>query len=78
MLVANPDLVRPDGKDSPMPGQLAARYRALAAELGLPPADVREVGKPHALVYEVRGARAVGRSRNGWTDTRIVASSPSS
>ena len=46
LLVANPDTVRPDGKDSPMPGLLAARYAAMGA------ADVRLVGKPHALIYE--------------------------
>jgi len=46
LLVANPDEVRPDGADSPMPGQLARRYRAMGA------ADIRLVGKPHALIYE--------------------------
>lgn len=46
LLVANPDEVRPDGADSPMPGQLARRYRQLGAT------DIRLVGKPHALIYE--------------------------
>jgi len=46
MLVANPDLTRPDGLDSPMPGQLAQRYIDAGAE------DVRFVGKPHPLVYD--------------------------
>eukprot|EP00403_Amphidinium_massartii_P008064 CAMPEP_0178419992 /NCGR_PEP_ID=MMETSP0689_2-20121128/25900_1 /TAXON_ID=160604 /ORGANISM="Amphidinium massartii, Strain CS-259" /LENGTH=362 /DNA_ID=CAMNT_0020041455 /DNA_START=130 /DNA_END=1218 /DNA_ORIENTATION=- len=46
MLVANPDIVRPDGKDSPMPGQLARRY----VQLGGPTPHF--VGKPHAAVYE--------------------------
>lgn len=46
LLVANPDEVRPDGNDSPMPGQLARRYRAMGAS------DIRLVGKPHALIYE--------------------------
>lgn len=47
LLVANPDEIRPDGNDSPMPGQLARRYRELGA------ADVRLVGKPHPLIYKV-------------------------
>jgi HAD superfamily hydrolase (TIGR01459 family) len=46
LLVANPDVVRPDGKDSPMPGQLAKRYREMGST------DVRLVGKPHPLIYE--------------------------
>ena len=46
LLVANPDEVRPDGADSPMPGQLARRYESLGG------ADVRRVGKPHGLIYE--------------------------
>lgn len=45
LLVANPDTSRPDGKDSPMPGLLAARYRAMGAT------DIRMVGKPHQLIY---------------------------
>ena len=45
-MVANPDTVRPDGKDSPMPGLLAARYEAMGAT------DIRPVGKPHPLIYE--------------------------
>jgi len=44
MVVANPDLVRPDGKDSPMPGQLALRYESFGGTC------VR-VGKPHDAVY---------------------------
>ena len=46
LLVANPDTTRPDGKDSPMPGLLAARYRAMGAT------DIRMVGKPHELIYD--------------------------
>ena len=46
LLVANPDEVRPDGKDSPMPGQLARRYKEMGAS------DIRLVGKPHALIYK--------------------------
>lgn len=46
LVVANPDTVRPDGKDSPMPGLLAARYEAMGAT------DIRPVGKPHPLIYE--------------------------
>jgi HAD superfamily hydrolase (TIGR01459 family) len=46
LLVANPDTSRPDGKDSPMPGLLAARYRAMGAT------DIRMVGKPHELIYD--------------------------
>ena len=46
LLVANPDEVRPDGKDSPMPGQLARRYKELGAS------EVRLVGKPYALIYD--------------------------
>lgn len=46
MIVANPDLTRPDGKNSPMPGILANRYvdgfggRCIM------------VGKPHASIYD--------------------------
>ncbi|CAK9042951.1 unnamed protein product [Durusdinium trenchii] len=47
MLVANPDVVRPDGNDSPMPGRLAQRYR----ELGGP--DPTFVGKPYAEVFQL-------------------------
>jgi len=46
LLVANPDTTRPDGKDSPMPGQLAKRFQAMGAS------DIRLVGKPHPLIYE--------------------------
>lgn len=46
LLVANPDLLRPDGADSPMPGQLARRYSAMGG------ADVRLVGKPHKIIYD--------------------------
>lgn len=44
MLVANPDLVRPDGRGSPMPGVLGAAYARMGG-------DVRYVGKPHGRVY---------------------------
>lgn len=53
LLVANPDTVRPDGKDSPMPGLLAARYAAMGAT------DIRLVGKPHPLIYEACRAQLV-------------------
>ena len=46
LLVANPDELRPDGKDSPMPGQLARRYAQMGGT------DIRLVGKPHALIYD--------------------------
>mmetsp|Transcript_24606 Transcript_24606/g.33718 ORF Transcript_24606/g.33718 Transcript_24606/m.33718 type:complete len:381 (-) Transcript_24606:332-1474(-) len=45
MIVANPDLVRPDGLDSPMPGQLGQRYEALGGK-------VFQVGKPFDLIYD--------------------------
>lgn len=44
MIVANPDTVRPDGKDSPMPGILGARYAAMGGE-------VFNVGKPYGNIY---------------------------
>lgn len=63
MLVANPDLVRPDGGSSPMPGVLGAQY----AQMG---GDVRYVGKPHARVY----AAALGQLRaEGVAPGRVVA-----
>lgn len=51
MLVANPDVVRPDGNASPMPGRLAQRYR----ELGGPSAIF--VGKPHPEVFQLARER---------------------
>eukprot|EP00435_Cladocopium_sp_Y103_P073224 s16_g42.t2 len=51
MLVANPDVVRPDGNSSPMPGRLAQRYR----ELGGPSAIF--VGKPHPEVFQLARER---------------------
>ena len=54
MLVANPDQVRPDGADSPMPGLLARRY----AEMGA--TDIRYVGKPHPLIYQACRAKVHG------------------
>ena len=59
LLVANPDEVRPDGKDSPMPGRLAQRYRELGA------ADIRLVGKPHPLIYEACRARLAASGIEG-------------
>ena len=46
LIVANPDLVRPDGRASPMPGRLMARY---VTKFGgrAPP-----VGKPYPHIYE--------------------------
>lgn len=64
LLVANPDLLRPDGQDSPMPGQLAARYAAMGAT------DVRLVGKPHPLIYEACRARLAAA---GFDDAVRVA-----
>ena len=51
LLVANPDLLRPDGKDSPMPGQLAQRYKEMGGT------DIRLVGKPHPLIYNACNAQ---------------------
>jgi hypothetical protein len=65
LLVANPDLIRPDGQDSPMPGQLAYRYQALGAT------DVRLVGKPHKLIYE-RCRSLLARAGLG-RDARVAA-----
>ena len=65
LLVANPDLLRPDGADSPMPGQLAARYVAMGG------ADVRLVGKPYALVYDACRAE-LARAGVG-ADARVAA-----
>ena len=68
LLVANPDLLRPDGNDSPMPGQLAARYREMGGE------DIRLVGKPHALIYDAcrRKLEAAGLGGQG-SEARIAA-----
>jgi len=63
MIVANPDLVRPDGKDSPMPGVLGAAYEARGG-------SVRYVGKPHARVYE-EATRCL--MEDGIARERIVA-----
>mgnify|MGYP003684330755 CR=1 FL=1 len=63
MIVANPDLVRPDGRDSPMPGVIAARYERMGG-------DVRYVGKPHALVYAVAAAQL---RDEGVPPARVVA-----
>ncbi|KAJ1446396.1 HAD-like domain-containing protein [Pelagophyceae sp. CCMP2097] len=60
MIVANPDLVRPDGGNSPMPGRLMARYRDHFGGRVFP------VGKPHADIYKAalnRGLAGVDRSR---------------
>ena len=65
LLVANPDEVRPDGKDSPMPGQLARRYRELGAT------DVRLVGKPYPLIYSA--CRAVLSQAGLGADARVAA-----
>jgi len=51
MLVANPDVVRPDGNASPMPGRLAQRYQ----ELGGP--DAIFVGKPYPEVFQLARER---------------------
>mmetsp|Transcript_41096 Transcript_41096/g.96002 ORF Transcript_41096/g.96002 Transcript_41096/m.96002 type:complete len:227 (-) Transcript_41096:158-838(-) len=52
MLVTNPDLVRPDGADSPMPGRLGATYEQILAGNMCAERIVHYVGKPHALVYD--------------------------
>jgi HAD superfamily hydrolase (TIGR01459 family) len=52
MLVTNPDFVRPDGNDSPMPGMLAASYENILAGGYCAKRRVFYVGKPHSLVYE--------------------------
>jgi len=75
MLVANPDSVRPDGADSPMPGQLACRY----LELGGPAPHF--VGKPHRAIFDtaVKRLRDAGMPDGGrvcmigdsaWHDVR--------
>ncbi|CAJ1397042.1 unnamed protein product [Effrenium voratum] len=51
MLVANPDVVRPDGNSSPMPGRLAQRYSAF----GGPAAHF--VGKPYPAVFDLAHQR---------------------
>ena len=52
MLVTNPDFVRPDGNDSPMPGKLAQSYEMMLAAGYCSKKRVFYVGKPHSLVYE--------------------------
>uniref|UniRef100_A0A7S4P2V8 Uncharacterized protein n=1 Tax=Guillardia theta TaxID=55529 RepID=A0A7S4P2V8_GUITH len=52
MVVTNPDFVRPDGKDSPMPGKLAAMYESMLMAQLCGERKVTYVGKPHSLVYE--------------------------
>lgn len=75
MLVANPDSVRPDGADSPMPGRLASRY----LELGGPMPHF--VGKPHRAIFDtaVKRLHDAGVSAGGkicmigdsvWHDVR--------
>lgn len=46
MIVANPDLIRPDGNASPMPGVLAHRYAQIFG------GDCVLVGKPHKSIYD--------------------------
>lgn len=64
LLVANPDEVRPDGRDSPMPGQLAKRYREMGAS------DLRLVGKPHSLIYK---ECELMLKRAGFAQARVAA-----
>ena len=64
MLVANPDEVRPDGRDSPMPGQLAKRYREMGAS------DLRLVGKPYSLIYK---ECELMLKRTGFAQARVAA-----
>jgi len=52
MLVTNPDFVRPDGNDSPMPGKLASSYELILASGYCAKRRVFYVGKPHSLVYD--------------------------
>ncbi|KAL1503914.1 hypothetical protein AB1Y20_012375 [Prymnesium parvum] len=65
LLVANPDEVRPDGKDSPMPGQLARRYQAMGGR------DIRFVGKPYPLIYEA--CKAILADAGLPADARVAA-----
>jgi HAD superfamily hydrolase (TIGR01450 family) len=60
MIVANPDKIRPDADQSPMPGTIGDAYeRALGSdETGL----IKRVGKPFADVYEI-ALRSKDRSR---------------
>jgi ribonucleotide monophosphatase NagD (HAD superfamily) len=67
LLVANPDEVRPDGKDSPMPGTLARRYREMGAT------DIRYVGKPHPLIYDACRAKLRAASLGGGGSVRVAA-----
>uniref|UniRef100_A0A7S0EEY8 Uncharacterized protein n=1 Tax=Hanusia phi TaxID=3032 RepID=A0A7S0EEY8_9CRYP len=52
MVVTNPDFVRPDGNDSPMPGKLAAMYESMLMGQLCAARKVIYVGKPHSLVYD--------------------------
>eukprot|EP00466_Bigelowiella_natans_P001686 jgi/Bigna1/78511/fgenesh1_pg.55_\ len=63
MLVSNPDLVRPDGDDSPMPGQLGNFYESLGGQ-------VTYVGKPHSYIYD--HAFDVLRRQFGITDKKRI------
>lgn len=63
MIVANPDLVRPDGRDSPMPGVLGAVYERMGG-------DVRYIGKPHPRVYQAAKRQLAGE---GVEEGRVVA-----
>lgn len=51
MLVTNPDFVRPDGFDSPMPGKLGLSYEMILASGYCAKRRVFYIGKPHAIVY---------------------------
>lgn len=64
MIVANPDLVRPDGNSSPMPGVLARRYADVFG------GDCVLVGKPHSAIYD---AALAALASVGITDTARVA-----
>ncbi|GAB5357023.1 hypothetical protein AAMO2058_000338200 [Amorphochlora amoebiformis] len=63
MLVSNPDLVRPDGKDSPMPGRLGEYYQSIGGE-------VTYVGKPYPLIYD--HALSILREEFSITDPKRV------
>ena len=71
LVVANPDLVRPDGRASPMPGRLMARYVTRFGGAAHP------VGKPYPYIYEERARRAARPPAACWPSaTRWRTTSP--
>jgi len=71
MIVTNPDFVRPDGNNSPMPGQVGLSYEMILASGYCAKRRVFYVGKPHSLVYdealslltEANGGVTIGKDR---------------